>query len=104
MSQSDEKTLRYLLWIRHGCEGLYGDDGEMQCGDCLIDFKRMPVKDIEFRFQQIGLQKWAEKQLVNQQYLDRVWMTPSVGADNACRQCGMPTFGALCASCSGEKR
>jgi hypothetical protein len=36
-------ALRKLLWLRHGCEpgALYGDDGEMQCGKCLVDFKRM---------------------------------------------------------------
>ena len=33
---------RHLLWINHGCPlaALYGDDGEMQCGNCLVDFKR----------------------------------------------------------------
>ena len=31
---------REALWLRHGHEGLYGDDGEMQCGTCVRDFKR----------------------------------------------------------------
>jgi hypothetical protein len=58
----EELTLRKLLWIRHGCSGLYGDDGEMQCGQCLIDFKREPAADIEARFQQIGMEKLARAQ------------------------------------------
>ena len=45
----DEKKLRKLLWLNHGCslDTLYGDDGEMQCNKCLIDFKRDPVDQIE---------------------------------------------------------
>lgn len=37
----DERILRRLLWIRHGCpiNALYGDDGEMQCSECGIDFR-----------------------------------------------------------------
>ena len=43
-----ESALRRELWINHGCPfaALYGDDGEMQCGQCLIDFKRMPIADL----------------------------------------------------------
>lgn len=37
---SENKKLRELLWLMHGHDGLYGDDGEMQCGTCKIDFKR----------------------------------------------------------------
>jgi hypothetical protein len=40
LEDKEEKILRELLWIRHGHEELYGDDGEMQCGRCGIDFKR----------------------------------------------------------------
>lgn len=42
------ERLRELLWLRHGCEitSLYGDDGEMQCSKCLIDFKRNSIEDI----------------------------------------------------------
>lgn len=44
----ENKTLRSLLWLRHGCESSakYGDDGEMQCNQCGIDFKRMLASDI----------------------------------------------------------
>ena len=42
----DELTLREMLWLRHGCEvgTLYGDDGEMQCSHCMIDFRRDTVQ------------------------------------------------------------
>jgi len=44
-----ELKIRKLLWIRHGCSvgSLYGDDGEMQCNTCGIDFKRMAPEKIE---------------------------------------------------------
>jgi hypothetical protein len=45
--KADMKLLRRLLWLNHGCIGLYGDDGEMQCGQCLIDFKRDDPQLIE---------------------------------------------------------
>ena len=47
-----EVMLRELLWIRHGCElfTLYGDDGEMQCHKCGIDFKRDTPEQIKNRF------------------------------------------------------
>lgn len=47
--------LRELLWLNHGHLGLYGDDGEKQCGTCMIDFKRTPASDIKYRFEQMAL-------------------------------------------------
>jgi len=46
----NQDKLRELLWLRHGCPiaALYGDDGEMQCSKCGIDFKRMSVEQIEW--------------------------------------------------------
>jgi len=46
---TDEEILRRLLWINHNPDhfsALYGDDGEWNCGMCLIDFKRMPARDL----------------------------------------------------------
>jgi hypothetical protein len=49
----DEKLLRKLLWLNHGCgfNGLYGDDGEMQCNNIQehhpIDFNRDSPQLIE---------------------------------------------------------
>lgn len=47
----DELRLRKIIWLRHGCTGLYGDDEEMQCPTCGIDFKRDSVDLILMQFQ-----------------------------------------------------
>jgi|GEM_PF-3428809 len=51
----ENMLLRKLLWLRHGCppHGLYGDDGEMQCSTCGLDFKRNKAEFIE--------RKWIEE-------------------------------------------
>lgn len=43
-----ESRLRQELWLGHGHEGLYGDDGEMQCGRCAPtwDYRRAPIDDV----------------------------------------------------------
>jgi len=52
----ENKRLRYLLWIRHQGKDcyLYGDDGEMQCNACVIDFKRDTPDQIATRFMKIN--------------------------------------------------
>lgn len=57
MLLKENLALRKLLWLGHGCEiaTLYGDDGEMQCSYCLIDFKRNSPQEIETRL------KWREQ-------------------------------------------
>jgi hypothetical protein len=45
----DTMALRKMVWLSHGCVGIYGDDGEMQCGKCVIDFRRDPVDEINRR-------------------------------------------------------
>lgn len=47
--EAEEALLRRLLWLRHGCpvQTLYGDDGEMQCGTCGIDFVRATAETIQ---------------------------------------------------------
>jgi len=59
---NENMLLRKLLWLRHGCppHGLYGDDGEMQCSACGIDFKRASAKYIERRFLEINQPKMAK--------------------------------------------
>jgi hypothetical protein len=51
-SEKEERLLRELLWLRHGCSAaaLYGDDGEMQCSSCAIDFLRDPAELIKEKF------------------------------------------------------
>lgn len=66
---TENMILRYLLWLRHGCSphALYGDDGEMQCGSCMIDFKRDSARRINEQFAIMGMKKlkkeMAERQL-----------------------------------------
>lgn len=57
MAKEDEGILRQLLWLNHGCgiNALYGDDGEMQCGDCGFDFVRMSASELEAAFIKRGL-------------------------------------------------
>lgn len=52
-----ERRLREELWGNHGCESIarYGDDGEMQCGQCGTDFKRWPIADV---FAKVDAQRW----------------------------------------------
>lgn len=61
---ADELTLRRLLWLRHGCapHTLYGDDGELQCATCMLDFRRMSAREIDQRFYDIGVRKLAAAQ------------------------------------------
>ncbi len=49
--QAVERDFREHLWVNHGCSvaTLYGDDGEMQCGLCVLDFKRMPLSELRRR-------------------------------------------------------
>ncbi len=54
--RESEMMLRRLLWEHHASgHGLYGDDGEMQCNTCLLDFKRDSIDEIERVFLQARL-------------------------------------------------
>ena len=50
--QEEIRELRKLLWLRHGHDGLDGDEGEMQCNTngCMIDFKRDSIETIKHRW------------------------------------------------------
>jgi hypothetical protein len=52
-AKTSDTDLREWLWLNHGCSiaALYGDDGELQCGNgrphhLPLDFKRQPLKEI----------------------------------------------------------
>lgn len=49
-SDLENKAFREALWLSHGHIGQYGDDGEMQCAECLaygmVDYKREPATDV----------------------------------------------------------
>jgi hypothetical protein len=51
LSLDAEQRLRQYLWLGHGHSGVYGDDGEMQCSQCLAvsrmyDYKRTPLEQV----------------------------------------------------------
>ena len=56
--------LRRMLWLGHGHKGMYGDDGEMQCGECASeygfwDWKRTPINEIQSKITKANLKKFA---------------------------------------------
>lgn len=60
-SAEHDQLLRRLLWSHHGCHAsaLYGDDGEMQCGECGVDFRRLLPVSIVARFRDL-VNLWAK--------------------------------------------
>ena len=59
----DMMILRKFMWVNHGCHpcALYGDDGEMQCGACGLDFKRMSVTKLHESIVTKNLKKYQEQ-------------------------------------------
>lgn len=44
LDRPTSENWRYVLWLHHGHDGLYGDDGEMQCNRYPpVDFKRQHI-------------------------------------------------------------
>ncbi len=48
LADVEEQSIRHFLWNNHGCKLMarYGDDGEMSCGMCALDFKRMDLGEL----------------------------------------------------------
>lgn len=58
----ENQLLRKWIWLNHGhLDGLYGDDGEMQCGRCLVDFKRDDAAFILDRLYDAAGMRWARR-------------------------------------------
>jgi hypothetical protein len=57
MNHHAENIFRRELWLRHGFghRHLYGDDGEMQCAECGLDFKRDSAEKIAGRLKEMDL-------------------------------------------------
>ena len=58
--------LRMMLWMNHGHTGMYGDDGEMQCSQCMteygfFDWKRTPAKEIRERIYNKNIKEFLVK-------------------------------------------
>lgn len=59
----ENQILRELLWLNHGHgHVLYGDDGEMQCSLCRLDFRRDSAQQIQKHFRVRGMLKLAAAQ------------------------------------------
>lgn len=60
--------LRKQSWVNHGCQlpALYGDDGEMYCNACMIDFRRWQWRDIEERLDKLSHERWVARRHSNQ--------------------------------------
>lgn len=54
-----ERIARTLMWLHHGCQQLYGDDGEMQCG-CLVDWRRGDLLALEQHFMATNLRRASQ--------------------------------------------
>ena len=59
--------LRSMIWLMHGHKGIYGDDGEMQCGECateygFYDWKRTDINEIVNNIEAANLRKLSEKE------------------------------------------
>ena len=58
--------LRSMLWLSHGHKGMYGDDGEMQCGECIHeygfwDWKRTDIDEIQSKIAEANMKKLAKE-------------------------------------------
>jgi len=84
------ERLQRLLWLRHDPNHfsiLYGDDGEMQCGACLVDFKHMDAAEIEAHWQAMSLIKLAKKKAANDRILEEINNSPR-SVKLVCQDCG----------------
>lgn len=57
-----ELELRKEWWLNHGHDGVYGDDGEMQCGKCLPigDYLRTPIVELYEHVHKVRLARLAQ--------------------------------------------
>ena len=57
--RADNRLLRYLLAMAHNSAThlIYGDDGELQCGACLVDFVRDPASTIHKKIKDARLRE-----------------------------------------------
>lgn len=62
--EKTERRIREYLWLSHGHQGMYGDDGEMQCGMCvkfgMFDYKREPLSKLIEAVDRVCRERLAE--------------------------------------------
>lgn len=74
-TESENLILRRMLWFNHSTDCfpyLYGDDGEMQCNKCMIDFKRDQAHKIERRLIEIRNPDYAAALERIERYLEKL--------------------------------
>ncbi len=59
--------LRELLWRNHGHKGMYGDDGELQCSECIheygfYDWRRTDIDEIVAKITEANMRKFNSMQ------------------------------------------
>ena len=54
--KEENLELRKIWWMYHGDHygALYGDDGELQCSKCMIDFKRDSMDEIRDKISKVN--------------------------------------------------
>lgn len=57
--KDENRILRYLLGRSHDGpkHRIYGDDGELQCSACWIDFVRDSAQDIQRKLEEAGMRE-----------------------------------------------
>ncbi len=63
--RNEAMVWRRLLWLNHGHTGMYGDDGEMQCQECLReygfwDWKTISAAEVESKMTIANMKKFSE--------------------------------------------
>ena len=95
--------LRELLWLNHGHLGLYGDDGEKQCGTCMIDFKRTPASDIKHRFDMIDFKRTPASDIKHR--FEQMALAPRKRMEARECECNSPSYPlGPCVNCGGLSR
>lgn len=78
-----EQVERRWMWESHGHDGIYGDDGEMQCGECGVDYKRAPIEEVTISYQKARLAVLSKHKVQAAALLEKA--AAQVGSH--CREC-----------------
>ena len=88
-ASQDGIELRYrrLMWLSHGHAGLYGDDGEMQCGQCkpTWDYRNDPLEEVEEQYKEA--RRAAIVRAEQREALVREYKTHTAGLRAKCSIC-----------------
>jgi hypothetical protein len=65
--KGENAELRKIWWLNHGCSisSLYGDDGELQCSNCMIDFQRDTFEEITDKIWKKNHEIWEKQNKAN---------------------------------------